>query len=253
MKIATLSIHTIRTRWDCLRDWLLNRRPDIAALQKIGAAKDFPTDALRDIGYESAFLGRVSPSDLGVAILSGCHLPRPEPFADRLPGSEEDEARFLTVDIGGLRISSVYAPYGSNHKPDEAIARRVAWLNRLRDHVGSADYASRDCLLCGDFNVTVSADGPPRQPWYSVREQDTLDRLLGLGFVDLYRAAHPDPKQARGFTFGFQWSPEGTSRLHLALGSDPLARRLSKAWVDTQARPREEAAPLMVEFDADRG
>ena len=83
--------------------------------------------------------------------------------------------------------------YGSNRKPDDAIARRVAWLNRLRDHIGSADYASRDSLLCGDFNVTVRTDGPPRQPRYSVREQDALDRLLGLGFVDLYRAAHPAP------------------------------------------------------------
>ncbi|MDE0045066.1 MAG: endonuclease/exonuclease/phosphatase family protein [bacterium] len=248
MKIATLSIHTMRTRWSCLRDWLLKQRPDIAALQKIGAAKDFPTDALRGIGYESAFLGRASASDLGVAILSRCHLPRPELFADRLPGCQAEEARFLAVDIGRFRIASVYAPYGSGQKPDEAIAQRVAWLNRLRDHVGSADYASRDCLLCGDFNVIVRADGPPRQPWYSVREQNTLERLLDQGFIDLYREAHPDPKQARGFTFGFQWSSEGTSRLHLALASESLARRLSKAWVDTGARPRKESAPLMVEF-----
>ncbi len=248
MKIATLSIHTMRTRWSYLRNWLLKQRPDIVALQKIGAAKDFPTESLRGIGYESVFLGRVSASDLGVALLSRCHLRRPELFADRLPDSQGEEARFLAVDIGRLRIASVYAPYGGGQKPDAAIAQRVAWLNRLRDHVGSADYASRDCLLCGDFNVIVRADGPPRQPWYSVREQSTLERLLDQGFIDLYREAHPDPKQARGFTFGFRWSAEGTSRLHLALASESLARRLSKAWVDTEARPRKEAAPLMVEF-----
>ena len=70
MKIANLSVHTMRTRWRDVRGWLQRRRPDIVALQKIGSKKDFPTEALLDIGYESTFLGRRSAADLGIAILS---------------------------------------------------------------------------------------------------------------------------------------------------------------------------------------
>ena len=249
MKIANLSVHTMRTRWCDVRDWLQRRRPDIVALQKIGSKKDFPTGALRDIGYKSRFLGRRSAADLGVAILSHCNLPQPEVRVTQLPGAEREEARFLTANVGGLWISSVYAPYAQGSNPQQAITQRVAWLNRLRDHIRDVNYSRWDSLLCGDFNVMVPADGPPRRPWYSEKEQAALEELRSLGFIDLYRVAHPDPQLEPGYTFGFRWNAKGTSRLHLALASKSLAERLRKAWVDVDARPRKDAAPLVVEFD----
>ena len=249
MKVANLSVHTMRTRWWDVCKWLRRRRPDIVTLQKIGATKDFPASALRDIGYESRFLGRRSAADLGVAILSHCDMPQPAVRVRQLPGAGEEEARFLTVSCGGLWISSVYAPYGPGPNARHAIVRRVAWLNRLRDHVRDAGYMGRNCLLCGDFNVKTRVDGPPTRPWYSEKEQIALEELLNIGLVDLYRVAHPDPRLEPGFTFGFRWSRAGTSRLHLALASTNLAQHLRKAWVDVDERPRKESAPLVVEFD----
>ena len=72
-----------------------------------------------------------------------------------------------------------------------------------------------------------------------------MARLYELGFSDLYRRAHPDGKD--GFNFGFQWLEEGTSRLHLALGSESVADRLRDAWVDLDYRT--EAAPVIVDLD----
>ena len=46
---------------------------------------------------------------------------------------------------------------------------------------------------------------------YSEREQHELARLCELGFVDLYRRAHPG--EDAGFNFGFKFSEGGTSRL----------------------------------------
>lgn len=63
--------------------------------------------------------------------------------------------------------------------------------------------------------------------------------------MDLYRRAHPDGKD--GFNFGFKFSEEGTSRLHLVLGSRSLADCLRDAWVDRDYRT--EAAPVIVDFD----
>lgn len=45
-----------------LLDWLRDRQPDVVTLQKIGLEKDFPTQALHEIGYESKSLGRRSRS-----------------------------------------------------------------------------------------------------------------------------------------------------------------------------------------------
>ncbi|MDE0702169.1 MAG: hypothetical protein OXH59_00425 [Rhodospirillaceae bacterium] len=254
LKVANVAIGSMKTNGSRLLDWLQVRRPDIATLQKIGSEKDFPAEPLRKAGYESAFLGRVSGSDLGVAILSHRDLPKPEARVRQLSGAGETESRFLTVDIGSLRVSSVYAPFNpKGEKPAQAIERRVAWLNDLCSHVRDRRYADRDSLLCGDFNVKVRADGPLRKNdrWYSEDERGALEELMCLGFVDLYRKAHPRADDMPGCTHSYsETRPDGASRLHLVLASRSLAERLRSACVDIESRPwpRKDAPPIVVEL-----
>ena len=155
------------------------------------------------------------------------------------------------MDIGGVRVSSVYAPFGPRKLgKQDAIERRVAWLNRLREHVRDKGYHRRDSLLCGDFNV--KADGPPYGELFSEEERVALEELKGCWFVDAYRTVYPSAGERPGCTRGYSNAcPEGTSRLHLVLASESLARRLRSACVDVETRPwpRKDAPPLIVSFD----
>ena len=131
------------------------------------------------------------------------------------------------------------------------IEHRVAWLNRLRDHISTGGYLDHDSLLCGDFNVM--ADGPPWKSKYSESEWRVLDELLRLGFCDLYRKAHPCATENPGWTRGYSEEDytKGSNRLHLILASEGLTRRLQSAYVDIESgsRPRKDAPPLVVDLD----
>ena len=247
MRIATSSVRSILKRLPAILHWLAERKPDIVALQKISAPEaKFPTRALEETGYYSAAFGPTCRTDYGVAVLSRRELPKPEVRSRGLACPEASGARLLTVDIGQIRFSSIYAPFGNPRRygKELAIERRVAWLRCLRTHVGEQGYAERQSLLCGDFNVIP--DGSPRRGSAdSEREQHELARLCELGFVDLYRRARP--VEDAGFNFGFQFAEGGTSRLHLALGSERVANRLRDAWVDLDYRT--EAAPVIVDLD----
>ncbi|MXW71781.1 MAG: hypothetical protein F4Z74_10065 [Acidobacteria bacterium] len=248
MRIATSSVRSIRKRLPAVLQWLAARKPDVVALQKISVSEAaFPTRALERAGYHSAAYGPQCGEDFGVAVLSGRELPKPEVRFRGLDCPEASGSRLLTVDIGQMRFSSIYAPYGNPRKygKEQAIERRVAWLRRLREHVQKEGYAQRPSLLCGDFNVVPDGRRPGPGSAYSQREQQELDQLCALGFVDLYRRAHPDGKD--GFSFGFQWLEEGTSRLHLVLGSERLTAGLRDAWVDLDYR--RESAPVIVDLD----
>ena len=244
MKVANVAAGNGKPDWSRLRDWLKRQRPDIVALQKIWRKEDFPTTEFCDIGYTSKLLGKRNRSDLGVAILSCNSLPSPE----MVPVPDQDvESRFLTVKIGELWVSSVYAPFSPVSPMNE---HRVAWLNRLRNHVSTGDYLHHESLLCGDFNVM--ADGPPWKSGYSEFEWRALDELLRLGFCDLYRKAHPGVTENPGWTRGYSEEDctKGSNRLHLILASKSLASRLQSACVAVESKPwpRRDAPPLVVDL-----
>ena len=261
MKIANAVVGNVGCKpdWQRFCGWLQRQRPDIATLQKIGAAEPFPTEAFFKIGYENWFLDH-NRNWLGVAILarrdflSRHNLPSPKVLDCELPDDDPIQSRFLTVSIGNLWVSSVYAPYGPKKKKlgkQGAIERRIAWLNRLRDHVRSRGYDY--WALCGDFNV--KADGPPwgDRSYFSQDEKDALEELLQLGFVDIYRSAHPCAATRPGWTSGCTENDptKGGARLHLFLAGETLAQRLRSACVDVESKPwpRKDAPPLIVNFE----
>ena len=229
-----------------LCDWLARRCPDIVTIQKTGS--NLPAEDLRKMGYESEVLAS-SRAHLGVAVLSRDAEHKPDVQARDLPGAE-GESRFLTVDINGLWVSSVYASFGPRRLGRaRAIEYRIAWLNRLQDHLDNLGYAHRNSVLCGDFNAKFRADGPYKG-CYTKAVEDAVQEILELGFVDLYRQANPDPNVQPGRTRGYSDKhPDGTSRLHLALATGSLARHLRYASVDMHSKPwpRKDAPPLVVQ------
>ena len=257
-KIANLSVNG-KKHWLAICAWLRARCPDIVTFQKIGRAEHFPEQDLRRLGYELSALPWRSRSDAGVAVLTREGLGRQEVCVRQLPGAESDESRFLTVRVGDLWVSSVYAPYGpppdDEHslKPphERAIDRRVAWLNRLREHVQEEGYGCCDPLLCGDFNVKVRADGPLAKwdKFYSQREQLALEKLLSLGFLDTYRHVHGDRHENPGRTYGHHLKPGGISRLHLILAGKRMEKGVQDAWVEPNAIPGKPSVPLVVILD----
>ena len=237
MKIANVATNGMNKYGSVLCDWVRDRRPDIVTIQKIGPKEHFPEKELCKIDYNSEFLGH-SCHYLGVAILSHRELlKKPKVQFCKLPGPE-GASRFLTVSIGDLWVSSVYVP-----PPSPTIARTVDWLNRLRDHVCDRGYAHRDSLLCGDFNVR--ADDARKG-----KLQHALEELKSLGFVDLYRKAHPNREDRPGHTRGY--GQKYPSRLHLILASKSLAQCRPDVCLDVRSRPRKDAPPLVVELEGVR-
>ena len=116
MRIATWCVDSINARLKYLCHWLGRRKPDLVALQKTFASSDrFPQEALQQAGYESAFYTRDGEfnNGWGVAVLSRKTLPKPRILQEGLPGQEDRGARLLTVGVGDLEFSSVYALYGA--------------------------------------------------------------------------------------------------------------------------------------------
>ena len=239
MRIATWCLEGIKPGWKYLCHWLARRKPDVVALQKTFARTDqFPVNALRQAGYEAVFHSRDGEfrNGWGVAVLSRMNRPKPQVLRVGLPGQRDRGAHFLTVRTGDLEFSSVYAPFGNpgKHGTAGALERKIMWLKLLHEHLGKRSTRPERCILAGDFNVVSDGETQPGKLNYTKEEREALDRILGLGYRDLYRLRHPSSRSGNNYDFNRHKPVSG--RLHRILGSDDVADRLGEAWVDLEYR-----------------
>lgn len=266
MRVATWCIGGINSKLRYLRHWLDDRKPDIVALQKTFAAPDrFPEDALRKSGYESVVHARDREfqNGWGVAVLVRVTLPKPKVLQVGLPGQTDPGARFVTVAVGDLEFSSVYAVYGNPavNRFEGALERKIEWMKQLHEHVGKRSNLCGGCVLAGDFNVVSEGPALPKTLNYTSRERAELDAVLGLGLVDLYdlyRRRNPDI--GTGCNYGFNTRQPPTSRLHRILGTKVVKDQLRDAWVDLEYRNAvkglhgctwPQSAPVIVDLSSE--
>lgn len=257
MRLATWNINGLRARLSYLLMWLEERQPDVVGLQELKVSDDqLPVLELQAAGYHVASHGQKSWN--GVAILS---REEAEVTQVGLPGREDDGARLISARLGDLSFTTVYVPNGKRlDHPD--FPEKLAWLDVLIDHVDAHLERDGAALLCGDFNLCPT----PRDSWneaelgggifHTEDERRRYRQLLELGFVDLYRARHPEEP---GFTW---WDYRGGAmhkrqglRIDLLFGTKALADRVREVVPERDWRKKKDGltpsdhAPVYVDLE----
>ncbi len=255
MKIATFNINGINRRLDNLLEWLAEAEPDVVCLQELKCEeRKLPRRALEQAGYGALWRGQ--PAWNGVAILA--RGAEPVPTRMELPGDPGDrDARYVEAAVGGVLITSIYAPNGNPH-PGPKFDFKLAWMKRLIEHAAELHAADVPVVLAGDYNIV-----PEPRDIYDTRSYDdnalvqpqsraAYRRLVDQGWSDAIRAAFPDETV---FTFWDymrnRWQRNAGLRIDHLLLSRKALRRLESAGVDRWVRGRPGAsdhAPVWIEL-----
>ena len=241
--IATWNVNSVRARLPRVTEWLAEATPDVVLLQEIKTvAETFPVDEIGDLGYNIAVCGQKSYN--GVAILSKSPI---EDVTAALPGDETDEqARYTEAFTGGVRVASIYLPNG-NPAPSEKFDYKLAWMERLYDHVRSLMALDEAFVLGGDYNVCPTDDDvydPAGWADDALCRPDTRNRfraVMNLGLTNAFRTMNTAPGEYSYWDYtGGAWQ-KGFGLLidHLLL-SPQAADRLIDAGIDRKPRGREK-------------
>jgi exodeoxyribonuclease-3 len=270
MRIVTWNLNSVKARLPRLLSWLSERQPDVLLAQETKATEDsWPAAALADLGYESAHLGNGRWN--GVAILSRVGLADITLGLPGQPGFDGlAEARAIGATCRGIRLWSLYVPNGRS-VGHEHYDYKLAFLRALRDQTRTeiAQFGTDTPFgLLGDFNVApLDADVWDITAFDGLTHVTPAERAAiadvqaAGGLLDLKPRASAEPKDSRpAYTFwemrmlGFQ---KGRGmRIDLALANGPLARRVSAAWVDRDARKGDgpsDHAPLVIDLESESG
>jgi exodeoxyribonuclease-3 len=257
VRVATWNVNGLRARLEFVLHWLRERQPDVVGLQelKLVDAK-FPHAELEKAGYRALTHGQKSWN--GVAILSR----EPATLTQRgLPGQEDFGARLLSADVAGLSFTSVYCPNGK--ALDHAdFPRKLAWFDALAAHLAEGHDPERPAIIGGDFNVCPA----PLDSWnedelgggmfHSEAERRCFQRLLDLGFVDVYRRLLPDTQAFSWWDYrGGAFHRKQGLRIDFLLATPKAMDRVRSVEIDRDTRKKKEGltpsdhAPVIADLD----
>ncbi len=252
MRLATWNVNGIRAREGLVADWLVRVAPDLLLMQEVKCEEPlFPAMRFAGLGYRSEVVGQKSYN--GVAVLSR------EPVrvtALAMPGCE-DQARYLEVEAGGVRVGNLYLPNG-NSGGEAGYENKLCFLASLADRAAALLADDVPLVLAGDYNVcpedrdfapgTLSADDALVRP----ETRAAYRRLVWLGLTDAVRAVSPDKTVWTFWDYqAGAWPRDRGLRIDHALLSPELAERLVSAVPDRMERDRAQPSdhvPVVIEL-----
>jgi len=254
VKITTWNVNSIHARKDMVLDWIERNRPDVILMQETKSTdQEFPVDDLGDLGYDAVFTGERSYN--GVAI---CARDEITGVMKGLPGSE-DQKRFISAVVGGIRFISVYVPNGQSLGSDK-YAYKLDWLARLVAYLPSFGLPGVPLVMSGDYNIApfdVDAWDPKEVSGgthVSPPERAAFHALEALGLTDAYRALNPDTQEFSWWDYrAGSFQKNMGLRIDIHLLTPEVMKRASRVTIDRVARTKEKAsdhAPVTLELQA---
>lgn len=259
MRIITLNLNGIRSAWNKgLLAWLEAQNADIVCLQELKAQHaDLTAEMQAPDGLYAYYHCAEKKGYSGVGLW--CRQ-RPDNVTEGLGHGEFDaEGRFIRADFGKLSVISLYLPSGSSSpERQEAKFRFMDYFLPLMTEIAKE---GRDVLVCGDWNIAHqqidlknwksnqknSGFLPEERAWMS----QLLDRQGGTGWVDVYRALHPETTDDC-YTWwsnrGQAWAKNVGWRLDYQLATPALASKALAASVWKTSRFSDHA-PLTIDYD----
>jgi exodeoxyribonuclease-3 len=166
----------------------------------------------------------------------------------------DGEGRYLELQFPRLSVVSLYLPSGS--AGPERQASKFRFLDAFLPFLKKLARRSRDCILCGDFNIAhreidlKNWRANRKNSGFLPEERAWLDRVFGeLGWVDAFREVDPRPEQYTWWSNrGQAWAKNVGWRIDYQVGSPRLTGRARAAHIYKERRFSDHA-PLVMDWD----
>ncbi len=189
----------------------MEAKPDVLCLQETKAAdEDVPLDARALDGYECQFQPAKKKGYSGVGVY---YKKRRKPKSIAPMGIEafDDEGRVQQIEYDDYVILNCYWP---NSQPErKRLQYKLEFGEALWHRCDEIVKGGKGVIVCGDGNIahTEKDIARPKQnennPGYYIEEREFMTRFLNAGYVDAFRALHPDAADAYSW-----WSYRANAR-----------------------------------------
>ncbi len=204
---------------------------DVLCLQETKAQDDQVMEALFEItGEYDVYVNSAERKGYsGTAMI--CKKAPASVVSDIGVSEHDTEGRVLTADLGDYYLINTYVPNSGNGLV--RLDYRMDWNKSLFDHMKKLEQ-EKPVILCGDLNVAhqpIDLANPKsnynKTAGYTQDEIDGLTYYLENGFVDSWRAQHPEEVKYSWWSYRFNSRAKNVGwRLDYFLVSNSLMDRV---------------------------
>lgn len=239
MRIVSWNVNGLRA---CAKkgflDVLKASKADVMGLQEVRAfPEQLPDEVRAPRGWHAAFRPAERPGYSGVAIYS---RERPSKLVTVLGIAEYDaEGRYLEAHFGRTVVASVYFPKGNGKERDNSrVPYKLGFYRAVFDRIERLKKRG-PVFVVGDYNTAheeIDLARPKtnkKSSGFLAEERDEITRWLDAGWVDTFRARHPD---AEGhYTWWRQFGGAKANnvgwRIDYVLASASAAKKVQDAFI----------------------
>jgi exodeoxyribonuclease III len=236
MKIISWNINGIRAVIKKGFDkFLESEKPDVLCLQEIKISDDARNKEIFDFaGYQEFWHSAARPGYSGTMTLvkDGLKVLGEEKF------SNDPEGRVQTLEFEKFYLCNIY--FVNAQRGLSRLKYKIKWSNRLLTFLKKLE-KKKPLIICGDFNVAhkeIDLARPKenqKNAGFTLEERGWMTKLLKAGFVDVWRAQHPDKVQYTWWIFYANARARNIGwRIDYFCVSDKIFRKISSSFIEDQ-------------------
>ncbi len=164
----------------------------------------------------------------------------------------DHEGRVLTLEYENFYLVNCYTPNSQDGL--KRLDYRMRWEDDFADYLCRLD-AVKPVILCGDLNVAhteIDLKNPKtnrKNPGFTDDERAKLSALLERGFVDSFRALHPDEVKYSWWSYRFNSRAKNAGwRIDYFLVSKRIADKITAAEIHNEIFGSDHC-PVSIEID----
>lgn len=150
----------------------------------------------------------------------------------------DHEGRVITLEMDDFFLVTVYTPNSQDGL--RRLDYRMKWESDFLDYIKALD-AKKPVVVCGDLNVAheeIDLKNPKsnrRNAGFTDEERACMTTTLANGFVDTFRALHPDDVTYSWWSYRFHAREKNAGwRIDYFLVSESLRDRIEAAEIHTE-------------------
>lgn len=253
-QLTTLNVNGIRSAArKGFVDWRKTCGADVIALQELRIQPNQMTDEhTAPRGWKSIQANAEKKGYSGTSVWTRLDVDGPGVNTCGIPLADT-EGRFTRMDTAEAAVISLYLPSGSSGTARQTI--KEDFMDTFLEYSKGLLAEGRPVVICGDINIAHTAQdihnpsGNKKNSGFLPSEREWMDRLLALGWVDVFRQLNPDSQEYSW------WSNRGQARtldrgwrIDYILASPDLAARALKSWITGREPALSDHCPVNATF-----